>query len=99
MRRQAVLSTKQFVEPTVYHQVDPSQPGYSPNYEHALLAASNLGNTQPAFYALRTDLLNRNTNDAQPRSYALLKYRDARQANRTQMAVYRVLLTQGPLRS
>ena len=94
---QAVLSTKQFVEPTVYHQVDPSQPGYSPNYEHALLAASNLGNTQPAFYALRTDLLNRNTNDAQPRSYALLKYRDARQDNRTQMAVYRVLLTQGPL--
>ncbi len=91
---QAVLNTRQFVAPTVYHQVDPALPGYSPNHEHALLASSNLGNTQPAFYALRTDLLNRNTNAAHWRSYALLKYRDARQENRTQIAVYRVLLTE-----
>ncbi len=93
---QAILSTRQFVEPTVYHQVDAEQPGYSPNHEHALLASSNLGNPQPAFYALRTDLHNRNTNDAHWRSYALLKYRDARQDNRTQLAVYRVVLTENP---
>ena len=96
MGGQAILSTKQFVEPTVYHQVDDAQPGYSPNHEHALLASSNLGNPQPAFYALRTDLLNRNRNAAHWRSYALLKYRDARQDGRTQITVYRVLLTEDP---
>ena len=46
---QPVLSTKQYVDPTVYHQIDHELPGYSPNHEHALLAASNLGNPQPAF--------------------------------------------------
>ena len=64
MGGQPILSTKQFVEPTVYHQVDAELPGYSPNHEHALLASSNLGNPQPAFYALRTDLQNRNTDEA-----------------------------------
>ena len=96
MGGQPILSTKQFVEPTVYHQVDAELPGYSPNHEHALLASSNLGNPQPAFYVLRTDLQNRNTDEADPRSYALLKYRDAWQDNRTQIAVYRVLLTENP---
>jgi len=93
---QAVLSASRYVDATVYHQSNPAKPGYSPNYEHALLAASNQGNAGPALYALRTDLFNRNTAAADVRSYALLKYRDARQANRTQIAVYRVVLTQEP---
>ncbi len=93
---QALLSTSQYVDPTVYHQTDQAQPGYSPNYEHALLSSSNLGNTEPALYALRTDLFNRNTSDQHVRSYALLKYRDARQNGRIQMAVYRVVLAQDP---
>lgn len=93
---QAVLTSDRYVDATIYHQSDPAYPGHSPNYEHALLSASNLGNSAAALYALRTDLFNRNTNPSNLRSYALLKFRDARQANRTQMAAYRVLLTQEP---
>ena len=95
MGGQPILSTKQFVEPTVYPPgAMPSCRATAPTMNTALLASSNLGSPQPAFYALRTDLQNRNANEAHWRSYALLQYRDARQDNRTQIAVYRVLLTE-----
>ena len=51
-----ILDTARYKDPTVYHQTDPEKAGYSPNHEHALLAASTLGNAAPALYALRTDL-------------------------------------------
>ena len=89
---QTVLSTDHYVNATVYHQPDAGQPGYSPNWEHNLLAASNLGNVAPALYALRTDLLDRD-NGAGTASYALLKYRDSLEDLRTKVAVYKVLLT------
>ena len=95
----SVLLSSRYVNPTVYHQSNTAQPGYSPNYEHALVAASNLGNSAPALYALRTDLINRDTQSGQlpaTQSYALLKYRDPLQATAIQMKVYRVLLTQDP---
>ena len=91
---QVVLDTARYKDPTVYHQTDPEKVGYSPNHEHALLAASALGNAAPALYALRTDLFDRDTVRAGCQSYALLKYRDAAQANRIQVATYRVELTQ-----
>ncbi|HAJ37505.1 MAG TPA: hypothetical protein DCL15_17695 [Chloroflexi bacterium] len=85
---QTVLDPDLFGSPTVYHQPSVNVPGYNPNDEHALLAASNLGNKEPALYALRTDLA------TQP--YALLKYRDPREDNRLKIAVYQVRLTQAP---
>ncbi|MEZ4640489.1 MAG: PKD domain-containing protein [Caldilineaceae bacterium] len=85
---QPVLNSNSYANATIYHQPDPNLPGFNPNDEHALLAASNLGNKEPALYALRTDLA------AQP--YALLKYRDPREDNRTKIAIYQVKLTQAP---
>ncbi len=85
---QTVLDPDLFGSPTVYHQPSVNVPGYNPNDEHALLAASNLGNKEPALYALRTDLA------TQP--YVLLKYRDPREDNRLKIAVYQVRLTRAP---
>nr|MBC8447967.1 VCBS repeat-containing protein [Chloroflexota bacterium] len=82
---QAVLNLEGYSDVTVYHQPDPDEPGYNPNDEHALLASSNLGNSAPALYALRTDLAD------QP--YALLKYRDPREDDQPKIAVYKVVLT------
>ncbi|MCB0187678.1 MAG: hypothetical protein KDE31_25590, partial [Caldilineaceae bacterium] len=92
---QPLLDPARFADVTVYHQPNDSQPGYSPNHEHALLAASNLGNAAPALYALRTDLFDRDEGNsaAGMQSYALLKYRDPTQGNRTQVQVYQVVLT------
>lgn len=89
---QTVLTPDRFGTPAVYHQADTGQPGYSPNYEHALLAASNLGNTAPTFYALRTDLFDRDNTGA-ARSFALLKYLDPAEDNAPKMAAYQVVLT------
>jgi subtilisin-like proprotein convertase family protein/threonine dehydrogenase-like Zn-dependent dehydrogenase len=85
---QPVLNPELYASPTIYHQPDTNLPGYNPNDEHALLAASNLGNKEPALYALRTDLT--------PQPYALLKYRDPREENRIKIAVYQVKITQAP---
>ncbi|HEY74117.1 MAG TPA: PKD domain-containing protein, partial [Thermoflexia bacterium] len=82
---QTVLNTTYYKNPTVYHQPDADEPGYSLNDEHALLATSNLGNTGPALYALRTDLT------SQP--YALLKYLDPREDDQPKIGVYSVVLT------
>ncbi len=90
---QPILAPESYLEPSVYHQADPTQPGYSPNFEHALLADSNLGNTAPALYALRTDLFDRNPVVDASQSYVLLKYRDAREANQPKIAVYQTQLT------
>lgn len=90
---QAILSTDRFVNSTVYQQTNAQQPGYLLNYEHALLAPSNQGNTAPAFYALRTDLLDRNPTRTGVQSYALLKYQDPLQENAAQIAIYAVQLT------
>ena len=89
---QEPLVTTRYVDTTIYHQVNENWPGYSPNYEHALLAPSNTGLSSPALYALRTDLADRDTGPGTA-AYALLKYRDALQANRIQMRAYKVLLT------
>lgn len=92
---QPVLLPARYVNAAIYHQTDPTQPGYSPNWEHALLAASNTGQPAPALYALRTDLRDRIASTAAiTESYTLLKYRDSAQNNRIQMAVYRVALTE-----
>jgi len=90
---QAVLSADAYNDVTIYHQPDSSLPGYSPNWEHALLAASNLGNPSPALYALRTDLLDRNPVQAGVQSYAMLKYHDPREDGLTKIAIYKVVLT------
>ena len=90
---QPVLDPAHYANVTIYHQTDRSQPGYSPNWEHALLSTSNLGNPAPALYALRTDLHDRNSATSEFESYALLKYQDTAQQNRIQMSVYRVVVT------
>jgi hypothetical protein len=90
---QPLLDAAHFVNATIYHQTVAAQPGYSPNWEHALLAASNLGNSAPALYALRTDLRDRIGSTPAFESYALLKYQDPSQQNRIQMRVYQVVVT------
>jgi hypothetical protein len=90
---QPLLSPDRYADVTVYHQPLTTTMGYSPNYEHALLAASNLGNIAPALYALRTDLHDRDTAESGIQSYALLKYRDPQHNNEPRIDVYRVVLT------
>ncbi|MBP8291854.1 MAG: PKD domain-containing protein, partial [Caldilineaceae bacterium] len=90
---QPLLDPAHFANATIYHQTVTAQPGYSPNWEHALLSASNLGNLAPALYALRTDLRDRISSTLPFESYALLKYQDPSQQNRIQMSVYRVVVT------
>ncbi|RME80717.1 MAG: PKD domain-containing protein, partial [Caldilineae bacterium] len=90
---QPELSSDAFSDLSIYHQSDKTQPGFSPNWEHALLAASNLGNPSPALYALRTDLHDRNPIAPGNQSYALLKYHDPREDGRTKIAIYKVMLT------
>ena len=53
---QPVLDPEDYTDVTIYHQPLPDKPGFNPNDEHALLSASNLGNSAPALYALRNDL-------------------------------------------
>jgi hypothetical protein len=89
---QELLLSTRYANPTVYNQTDPAAPGYNPNYEHALMAASNLGNTSPALYALRTDLISRD-NEVADKSYAVLKFQDQTQNGRIQHRVYQVHLT------
>ncbi len=92
---QPVLDSASFSDITVYHQTDTDLPGFSPNWEHALLSTSNMGNAAPAFYALRTDLYDRDTAAAGDQSYALLKYRDVQDENKSKIGVYGVVLTRG----
>jgi len=90
---QAVLNPDGFTDLTVYHQPDPNEPGFNPNDEHALLAASNLGNSAPALYALRTDLWDPQNPNETSEPYALLKYRDPRENNLPKIQIYKVVLT------
>jgi hypothetical protein len=94
---QAVLSTDAYNDVTIYHQPDPNLPGYSPNWEHALLSDSNLGNAAPALYALRTDLMDRDPTQQGGQSYAMLKYHDPHEDGRTKIAIYKVVLTRAPV--
>lgn len=73
----------------LYNQPDRSLPGYNPNEEHAMLAASGSGQ---ALYALRDDL-NAIVNASRP--FALLKYKDTA-ANQWRIKVYQVVREEAP---
>ena len=90
---QPVFDAEDYKDVTIYHQPLTSKPGFNPNDEHALLSASNLGNATPALYALRNDLWDETKKAETSQPYALLKYRDPREDNRTKIGVYRVVLT------
>jgi hypothetical protein len=90
---QPALSAEAFKSATIYHQPDPAKPGFNPNDEHALLAASSLGNSAPALFALRGDLWDPNNSAETSEPYVLLKYLDPSNVDRPAMRVYRVQLT------
>ena len=90
---QPVLNPGDYSNVTIYHQPLFDKPGFNPNDEHALLSASNLGNSAPALYALRNDLWDETHKTETSEPYALLKYRDPREAGRTKIGVYKVVLT------
>jgi probable HAF family extracellular repeat protein len=75
----------------VYHQPDPTLPGYNPNEEHALILPSNTGAGQ-ALFALRDDL-NAVVTPHASLPYVLLKYRDPATGDWSHR-VYRVLAEQ-----
>ncbi|MBC8447965.1 MAG: right-handed parallel beta-helix repeat-containing protein [Chloroflexi bacterium] len=90
---QPVLSSDRYSDLAIYHQPDPTLPGFNPNDEHALLASSNLGNSAPALYALRTDLWDPQNKEETSEPYALLKYRDPREDDQIKIQIYKVVLT------
>ena len=90
---QPVLDAEDYTDVTIYHQPLADKPGFNPNDEHALLSASNLGNSAPALYALRNDLWDETNAEATSEPYALLKYRDPREDGRTKISLYKVVLT------
>ena len=80
------LDPLQFVNAFPYSQDDPTQPGFNPNEEHALMFNG-------ALYALRDDLNALFGNLSQP--YVLLKYQDPAAGNAWRFRVYQVLETYG----
>jgi probable HAF family extracellular repeat protein len=73
-----------YLQPQVYVQNDPTQPGFNPNEEHAFIAGGVL-------YALRNDLNHKLGELSQP--FALLKYQDATASNQWTMRLFQVVAT------
>jgi probable HAF family extracellular repeat protein len=78
-----VLLPLNYMNPFPYVQNDPTQPGFNPNEEHALMISGSL-------FALRNDL-NARYNYSAP--YVLLKYQDANNNNQWTMRVFYVVAT------
>ncbi len=98
LRNQLSFTPGRYEQVSIYNQPDPTQPGYNPNEEQALLAPSfkflDQGNPPPVAYALRHDL-NQTNHDATYTSdpFVLVQYLD-RGANggrgEFKMAVYAI---------
>ncbi len=93
---ETVFDPSRFQQLQVYNQPDPTQPGYNPNEEHALLAPSLRSATvspQPmAVYALRDGDLNVTNRDATYTSdpYVLVQFLDSVD-NQYKMRVYNIV--------
>jgi ELWxxDGT repeat protein len=72
-----------YLNPAIYVQNDPTQPGFNPNDEHAFFGSSSNG---PAIFALRDDL----GTPATSQPYVLMTYQDATDANRPKIKVFKV---------
>ncbi len=92
---QLVFTRDKHANMVIYNQPDRSLPGYNPNEEHALTAASlkfqDQANPPPAAYALQSGRLNvveqDETHTSEP--YVLVQYTDL-EANEAKMAVYAI---------
>lgn len=106
-RVQEVFSLDRYADLSIYHQPSSTLPGYNPNEEHALVAAShraalkvkNLGddidNNPPlAAFALQNQLNNVGTYTSDP--WVLVQYRNLR-SGEAEMAAYQVLQTRSGL--
>ena len=68
-----VLDDSVYLGPQIYNQPDPSQAGFNPNDEHALLLPSNAGSGFPAVYPLR----NQGVGNAVSDPFVLVSYTTA----------------------
>lgn len=81
-RSQGYQIPSSWLQPVVYYNNDPTQAGFNPNEEHALIIGSSV-------YALRWDL----NSDATSHDYILLQYQDANRNSLTYLQPIAVLPT------
>ena len=89
-RGSGALDPEEFPEPTIYHQSDPSKPGYNPNEEQAVFFPPQGAAEAKALFALRSDLNTVATSEP----FALLKHRDPDTEEWT-FTVYQVVAEEG----